>query len=154
MMTDQILLVTDGACRANPGGPGSWAVLRRCSSNPALDDDFSGAEASTTNNQMELRAVLEGLSRCPVGSHVTVQTDSQNVVGWLEKRFRRSAEPICRLCDHIDAIIAERSLTVIFEKVLGHSGHPLNEQADALATATLNREYPRPPRPTPPLPRS
>ena len=139
-----IKLYTDGACRGNPG-PGGWAAILQTDGD---EKEFSGGERSTTNNRMELTAVIEGLSRTPEGSRVTVICDSQYVVkgmtewvlGWIQRGWRKAdRKPVLnrelwqRLLDET------KRRQVTWNWVEGHAGHPENERCDRLANAVMDR---------------
>jgi ribonuclease HI len=123
-------LYTDGACKGNPG-KGGWAFL-------LLDEDrgyciqASGSEAKTTNNRMEMLAVIEGLRFIPMGSEVKIVTDSRYVIVTTE-----SKTPIHKLAN-ADLVVMVRELlakvTYTFEHVKGHSGQPQNELVDTMAS--------------------
>lgn len=135
----RVVLFTDGACSGNPG-PGGWAyILRHPSSGKEIRG--SGGQASTTNNRMELTAVIEGLKRLKRRSRIRVVTDSQYVskgmtewvAGWIRRGWRRGTKPVknvelwkalVELCDQHD---------VHFEHVFGHAGHAENEECDRMA---------------------
>ena len=132
---------TDGACSGNPG-PGGWSVV--FSVNGTVVGEFSGgAEGDTTNNQMELTAVREAITRAPIGATLEIQTDSKNVIGWLDGRWKRNKPVIAALCSEIDALGAKRSASgggrVSLRHVPGHRGDTLNERADKLAKGALKR---------------
>jgi ribonuclease HI len=142
-----IELWTDGACKGNPG-PGGWgAILLIPNQAPT---ELSGYDAATTNNRMELTAVIEGLKQLPDRSGmVTVHTDSQLVVkgmtewiaGWQRKQWRKSdGEPVLN-AELWRALLAQsqRLGQVRWQWVRGHSGVPLNERADQLAVAAIER---------------
>ncbi len=138
-----VILYTDGACRGNPG-PGGWAFILK---HPASDSsrEVSGGEPETTNNQMELQAVISGLQTLKRPSNVEVVTDSTYVAKgsqeWLPKwkandwRRRVSGrwKPVknLELWKKLDALLSEH--VVRFSLVRGHSGHPENERCDELA---------------------
>ncbi|MCA9035637.1 MAG: ribonuclease HI [Planctomycetaceae bacterium] len=140
-----VQLFTDGACRGNPG-PGGWGCILR---HPAsgLEKEFSGAAADTTNNKMELQAVIEGLSRLTRRSRVQVVTDSKYVAqgsqewmpgwkrnGWRRKDGSRWAE--VKNVEHWKKLDRLLSMHVVsFKVVKGHAGHPENERCDELAVA-------------------
>jgi len=142
-----IELWTDGACKGNPG-PGGWgAILLMPNQAPV---ELSGYASATTNNRMELTAVIEGLKQVPDRAGVvTVHTDSQLVVkgmtewiaGWQRKQWRKSdGEPVLN-AELWRALLAEaqRLGQVRWQWVRGHSGVPLNERADQLAVAAIER---------------
>jgi len=142
-----IELWTDGACKGNPG-PGGWGAILLISDQAPLE--LSGYEPATTNNRMELTAVIEGLKALPDrAGTVTVHTDSQLVVkgmtewiaGWQRKRWRKSdGDPVLN-AELWQALLAEsqRLGQVRWQWVRGHSGVPLNERADQLAVAAIER---------------
>lgn len=128
----------DGACSGNPG-PGGWGVVY--SANGAVLGKFSGAERHTTNNRMELVAVREAIRRAPVGVILEIVTDSKNVIGWLSQGWKRNNPEVAALCKEIDALLVQRKAAkggvVRFTYVRGHSGDPLNDLADKLATDAI-----------------
>jgi ribonuclease HI len=141
----QVILFSDGACRGNPG-PGGWACILR---HPATgtERELSGGQASTTNNQMELQAVISGLEALKRRSRVRVVTDSTYVAKgsaewlptWKANNWRRregkSWKPVKNeeLWRKLDELLARHH--VEFELVRGHTGHPENERCDELAVA-------------------
>jgi len=144
-----VRLFTDGACKGNPG-PGGWGCILR---HPASDreKEFSGGEAETTNNQMELQAVIEGLQRLTRRSKVDIVTDSKYVAdgcrswvaGWKRNGWRRKQGkkflPVknVELWQQLDALVSQHE--VVFTVVKGHAGHPENERCDELAVAAAER---------------
>lgn len=142
-----IELWTDGACKGNPG-PGGWGAILLIPDQPAVE--LSGYEPATTNNRMELTAVIEGLRYLPNRSaSVTVHTDSQLVVkgmtewigGWQRKNWRKSdGDPVLN-AELWQALLVEsqRLGQVRWQWVRGHSGVPLNERADQLAVQAIER---------------
>ena len=138
-----IEIFTDGACRGNPG-PGGWGVILRAGSH---QKELFGGEQSTTNNRMELRAAIEGLAALKRPSRVTVTTDSQYVrqgitqwiEGWKRNQWRTSAKKPVKnqdLWQMLDELTCRHDVT--WEWVKGHSGHPENELADALANRGID----------------
>lgn len=135
----EVIIYTDGACSGNPG-PGGWGTI--------LDykgkrKELCGGEAVTTNNRMELTAVIEGLKALKEKCSVTVVTDSQYVAnginlgwarswqknGWLKKDKKPALNPelweeLLQLCD---------KHTVTISWIKGHAGHPENERCDEMA---------------------
>ena len=133
-------IYTDGACKGNPG-PGGWGALLRFGSQ---EKEIFGGEAATTNNRMELTAVIEGLKALKKGGPVTIHTDSRYVMdgaskwilGWKKKGWKTAdKKPVKNedLWRALDAEMARHQIHWIW--VAGHSGHPENERADALACA-------------------
>ncbi|MFV0681429.1 ribonuclease HI [Ottowia sp.] len=137
---DQIEMYTDGACKGNPG-PGGWGVWLRAG---AHEKELFGGEASTTNNRMELTAVIEGLSALKRPCEVDVYLDSQYVrqgitqwiTGWKAKGWRTaSKQPVKNvdLWQKLDALVSDGPHRIRWHWVKGHAGHEGNERADALA---------------------
>ncbi len=129
---------TDGACKGNPG-PGGWGALLRQGPH---EKELWGGETGTTNNRMELTAVIEALKALKRPCHVVVHTDSQYVQKgmseWLpnwKRRGWRTADkkPVrnAELWQALDALVAQHE--VEWRWVRGHAGDPGNERADALA---------------------
>ena len=140
-MTDEMPLVTiftDGACKGNPG-PGGWGALLRMG---GTEKELSGGETPTTNNRMELMAVISALTALKRPCDVVIWTDSQYVQkgisewihGWKARNWVTSAKAPVKNADlwkQLDAIAAQHQ--VKWRWVKGHAGHPGNERADALA---------------------
>jgi ribonuclease HI len=136
-------LFTDGACSGNPG-PGGWGVILRWR---GQEKELCGGEAETTNNRMELTAVIEGLKALKRTCRVAVYTDSQYVqqgmaawiFGWKKKgRLTEGcSNPVANqdLWRTLDGLAAKHKVT--WHWVRGHAGHPENERADALARQGL-----------------
>ena len=144
-----IELFTDGACSGNPG-PGGWGAILRYNGH---EKELCGGEAETTNNRMELTAVIEGLSALREPCRVRLVTDSRYVADGISKGWARSWQRNgWKKADKKPALnsdLWERALallerhTVEIEWVRGHAGHPENERCDALAVAyykNLKRE--------------
>ena len=135
-----VYLYTDGACLGNPG-PGGWGVVL------SWDEqirELSGGQAETTNNQMELTAVIKGLEalKRPVPLHIV--TDSKYVMqgvtqwmkGWKRNGWRTANKKLVAnraLWEQLDSLLARHQVS--WEWVKGHSGHPQNERCDELASA-------------------
>ncbi len=142
-----ITLITDGACRGNPGA-GGWAVLIHTAD--GCVQEFGGAVADTTNNRMELQAVIEGLRRVAPDAPVTVVSDSRYVVDTAQRWIERGRIPDTAANPELWAVLLELAGTrVRWQRVAGHAGHALNERADQIAHAYANGRTPPPP---PPLP--
>lgn len=144
-MTDSktIQIFTDGACRGNPG-PGGWGVLILAESGA---QEFYGADEQTTNNRMELTAAIQGLTAVASGASVAIYTDSQYVKNgleswikaWKANGWRTSAKKPVKNQDLWRALdSAAQRLVVSWHWVKGHSGHPQNERADALANRAID----------------
>ena len=122
----KLKIYTDGACSGNPG-KGGWAAI-------IFDDDenqtkISGNEKNTTNNRMELTAVIKGLEASPKGFEVTVFSDSQYVVNTMNRNWKRKANN--DLWEQLDMLGTTRN--VKWKWIKGHSGHPENEEANRIA---------------------
>ncbi len=138
-------IYADGACKGNPG-PGGWGVLLRIG---GREQEMCGGEAQTTNNRMELMAVIEGLLALARHSKVRVYTDSQyvqkGISEWIHSWKRRGwrtadkkpvkNEDLWRRLDEV-----ARMHDVEWHWVRGHAGHPENERADALANKGIPLE--------------
>ena len=131
-------IFTDGACKGNPG-PGGWGALLRFG---AEEKEIFGGEPGTTNNRMELTAVIEALATLKYDCEVTVHTDSQYVQkgitewihGWKARGWKTAAKTPVKNADlwrRLDALAAKHR--VQWTWVRGHSGHVENERADVLA---------------------
>jgi len=144
---DHVELYTDGACSGNPG-PGGWAYILK---HPASGrtTEASGGEPRTTNNRMELTAVIRGLERLRRRSRVDLYSDSEYVLkgleqwmaGWKKRGWRTaSKKPVknVELWQRLDELLARHDLR--FHWVRGHSGHPENERADELAVAARDAQ--------------
>ena len=137
MERQPIVMYTDGACSGNPG-PGGYGTILRCGS---LEKEFSCGYRRTTNNRMELLAVIVGLEAIRwENAAVTVWSDSSYVVdsvekgwvfSWEKKDFARKANPDL----WIRFLALYRRHRVRFHWIRGHNGHPENERCDRLAVA-------------------
>ena len=123
-----IEIYTDGACIGNPG-PGGWAAIVVVDGDDAEKQSLSGGHMQTTNNRMEINAVVEGLKSVPEKSNVTVFSDSQYVVNTMTRSWKRNTNK--DLWEDLDREVTSRSVS--WKWVRGHNGHPLNEMADRLA---------------------
>ncbi|CAN5487542.1 ribonuclease HI [soil metagenome] len=137
---NQIEIYTDGACKGNPG-PGGWGVLLKSGDTVK---ELYGGELGTTNNRMELLAVIEALTALKRPCAVTLHVDSQYVLkgitewiaGWKAKGWRTAArQPVKNvdLWQRLDALVAGGGHKLDWRWVRGHDGDPGNERADALA---------------------
>lgn len=137
----EVTIYTDGACSGNPG-TGGWGTILVYK---GREREMSGGAAETTNNRMELTAVIEGLKALKEACKVTVVTDSQYVAnginlgwaqswkanGWRKKDKKPALNP--ELWDELLTLIAKHEVTI--EWVKGHDGHPENERCDKMAVA-------------------
>jgi ribonuclease HI len=138
----KVEIFTDGACRFNPG-PGGWAAILRAGQH---EKEISGGERATTNNRMELTAAIRALEALKGPSSVILHTDSRYVMDGLKKWLPRwkangwktaDKKPVKN--DDLWRVLDEAASRhdVVWRWVAGHSGHPENERADALARAAI-----------------
>ena len=150
-MSKTVEIFTDGACRGNPG-PGGWGALLRWRDH---ERTLHGGERRTTNNRMEIQAAIEGLEALKHPCSVIIVTDSQylrrGVTEWMAKWKQRgwitaSKEPVKNrdLWQRLDEALA-RHPKVEWRWIKGHSGHPDNERADALANQGIDELENQPP---------
>ena len=118
-------IYTDGSCSGNPG-PGGWGVVLLENQNRY---DLSGGEAATTNNRMELTAVIRGLEATPEGSSSVINSDSQYIVNTMNLGWKRNANK--DLWGALVSLVKSRDVKFIWVK--GHAGNKHNEKADYLA---------------------
>ena len=142
-MTNTVEIFTDGACRGNPG-PGGWGALLRYGDN---ERSLWGGELDTTNNRMELLAVIQGLSALQRPCEVVVTSDSTYVLkgiqewmpNWKKKGWKTASKKPVKNVDlwqKLDQLVALHR--VDWQWVKGHSGHPENEIADQLANRGID----------------
>lgn len=147
--SNEVELFTDGGCSGNPG-PGGWAfILKHPASNKEMEG--SGGEPMTTNNRMELTAVVRGLEALKKPSRVKLMTDSVYVGkglsewmpkwkanGWRRREGKRwAAIANEELWRELDLLLAKHQ--VKYTRVAGHSGHAENDRVDELAVAAYQR---------------
>ncbi len=141
-MSKIVEIYTDGACSGNPG-PGGWGALLRFNGH---EKEMCGGEDDTTNNRMEMMAVIKALEALTKPSQVKIYTDSKYVMdgitkwieGWKARGWKTAAKKPVKnkdLWQEIDLAVGKHS--VEFEWVKGHAGHPDNERADELARAGI-----------------
>lgn len=138
-------IFTDGACSGNPG-PGGWGAVLRYKS---TEKEISGGEANTTNNRMEITAVIEALAMLKEPCNVTLYSDSQYVCnaltkGWAKKWkannwMRNKTDPALNpdLWERLLTLYDKHNVTIVWVK--GHAGHPENERCDKLAVAQVKK---------------
>jgi ribonuclease HI len=138
---NKVVIYTDGACKGNPG-PGGWGALLRAAD--GAEKELCGGELETTNNRMEMMAVIEALSALKRPCHVVLHVDSQYVLkgmtewlqGWKAKGWRTAAKQPVKNVDlwqRLDALVHQSEHRIEWQWVKGHAGDPGNERADALA---------------------
>jgi ribonuclease HI len=137
---DQVEIFTDGACSGNPG-PGGWGTILRAK---GTEKELSGAEKDTTNNRMEMMAVIVGLEALQRACQVKITTDSQYVMkgmmewlpGWKKRNWVTAGKKAVKNVDLWQRLEkAAQGHELEWEWVRGHQGHVENERADQLAVA-------------------
>lgn len=139
----QVEIYTDGACRGNPG-PGGWGAILRYA---GKERELYGGETQTTNNRMEMTAVLSALNALSEPCQVILTTDSEYVlkgmtewlVGWKARNWKTaSRQPVknADLWQQLEQAAAQHQID--WRWVRGHSGHAENERADALANRGID----------------
>ena len=142
-MENQVEIFTDGACRGNPG-PGGWGVLLRYNGH---EKHLYGGEKETTNNRMELTAVIEGLNSLTRQCNVLITTDSiyvkdgitQWIANWKKRNWKTAAKKPVKnqdLWQALDSAVEKHQVEWAWVK--GHSGHRENEIADDLANRGID----------------
>lgn len=141
----QVEIFTDGACSGNPGKGGWGAILRY----QGAEKELCGGAIETTNNRMELTAVIESLSALKEACEVTLTTDSKYVVDAVEKGWvyswqrngwrKADKKPALNvdLWEQLLPLLTKHTVSFIWVK--GHAGHPENERCDALAVGYYSR---------------
>ena len=136
-----VYIYTDGACRGNPG-PGGWGAVLRYNN---TEKEISGGEAGTTNNRMELTALIRALQMLKEPCHVVLTSDSKYVLdglskgwaqSWRQKGWKKSdGKPALNpdLWEQLLNLTAPHQME--YHWIKGHAGHPENERCDSLATA-------------------
>ena len=146
MVSNKYILYTDGSCIQNPGGNGGWACVIITPQQYPIK--ISGFSPSTTNQRMELTAVIQGLGAIPDGSIVDVYSDSAYVCNavnqkWLSKWKRigwvnSKKEPVANidLWKQFDMLLLNREVALHWVK--GHADNPINNECDKLAKEIIN----------------
>ena len=146
IQTQHVVIYTDGACKGNPG-PGGWGALL---AGGGTEKEIFGGEMGTTNNRMEMTAVIEALAALKKPCNVTLYLDSQYVLkgitegihGWKARGWRTAAKAPVKNVDlwqRLDALLVSSGHTIDWRWVRGHNGDPGNERADALANKGVER---------------
>ena len=141
-----VVIYTDGACKGNPG-PGGWGALLAMG---GTEKELFGGELVTTNNRMEMTAVIEAVAALKRPCSVTLYLDSQYVLkgitewihGWKARGWRTAAKAPVKNVDlwqRLDALLVSGAHTIDWRWVRGHTGDPGNERADALANKGVER---------------
>ena len=136
----RVEIFTDGACKGNPG-PGGWAAILRMGKH---EKEISGSDPDTTNNRMEMTAVIRGLNALIEPCEVEIHTDSKYVMdgmtkwvdGWQKRGWKNASKQPVRNKDLWHELIEAASRhRISWTWVKGHNGHPENERVDSLASA-------------------
>jgi ribonuclease HI len=140
---ETVTVYTDGACRGNPG-PGGWGAILEMGKHRR---ELKGGERETTNNRMELKAAIEALTALNRRCRVELYTDSEYVRkgitewmdGWKKKGWKTAAKKPVKNRELWEVLDSQRNRhDVNWHWVKGHSGHPGNERADALANEAID----------------
>jgi len=142
-LNNRVQIFTDGACRGNPG-PGGWGAILRYKE---TEKEFYGGEKQTTNNRMEMTAIIEALNKLTRPCDVEVTTDSKYVLdgitkwlpGWKAKGWRNSSNKEVKNSDlwkQLDQLNGVHNIA--WKWVKGHAGHAENERADQLANSGID----------------
>jgi len=142
----QVVIYTDGACKGNPG-PGGWGAVLTSGN---TEKEMFGGELGTTNNRMEITAVIEALAALKQPCKVTLYLDSEYVRkgitewihGWKARGWRTAAKAPVKNVDlwqRLDALVASSGHHIDWRWVKGHAGDPGNERADGLANKGVER---------------
>ena len=140
----KVCIYTDGACSGNPG-PGGWAAILTYGEN---ERELSGGESATTNNRMELMAVISALTALKESCDVELWTDSQYIekainegwlAGWKRRGWKRKGGELknIELWQELDRLLGLHRVN--FNWLKGHDGHEYNERCDALAVAERDK---------------
>lgn len=141
-MSKVVEIYTDGACSGNPG-PGGWGAVMRWNGH---EKELCGGEAETTNNRMEMMAVIQALKAIKGHPKIEIYTDSKYVMqgitewldGWKARGWKTAGKKPVKNVDlwqRMDELVSRHDVT--FHWVKGHDGHPENERADQLAVAAV-----------------
>lgn len=145
-LTSSVVIYTDGACKGNPG-PGGWGVYLNSG---GVEKDLFGGELQTTNNRMELTAVIEALTALKKPCKVALYLDSEYVRqgitqwinGWKAKGWKTAAKQPVKNVDlwkKLDDLVQNSAHNIDWHWVKGHAGDPGNERADELANKGVLR---------------
>ncbi len=139
----RVEIFTDGACSGNPGA-GGWGVILRCRD---VEKELSGAEKETTNNRMEMTAVINALKALKCPCNITLYTDSKYVMdgvnewlpnwkknGWKTANKKTAVKNV-DLWQVLDELLGQHKIRWVWVK--GHNGHPENERVDTLAREAI-----------------
>jgi ribonuclease HI len=146
---NKFIIYTDGSSKGNPG-PGGWAAVvieNNYGGQGGLVQEIGGKEEQTTNNRMEIMAAIEALKKIPDNSEVEIHTDSEYLMkgitiwikNWQKNNWRTKNKKQVLNKDLWEKLLAEiEKRKVEWKKVIGHSGHDLNDRCDEIATKFAN----------------
>ena len=145
-VVEKVVIYTDGACKGNPG-PGGWGAVLSAN---GLEKELFGGELGTTNNRMEMMAVIEALAALKRPCQVVLYLDSEYVRkgitewihGWKARGWRTAAKAPVKNVDlwqRLDALMQSSGHKIDWRWVKGHAGNPGNERADGLANKGVER---------------
>ncbi|MFC1669099.1 ribonuclease HI [Spirochaetota bacterium] len=141
---DKIYIFTDGACSGNPG-PGGWGSVIKYDDH---EEEISGGESDTTNNRMEMKAVIEALKIVQGKSKITITTDStyvhKGITQWIKKWVRNNwktadKKPVKNQDLWKELLELTKDKEIEWQWVRGHTGHPENERCDELARCEIGK---------------
>jgi len=141
----KVEMFTDGACSGNPG-PGGWGTILRYKT---VEKELSGYSPATTNNRMELTAVVEGLRALKESCQLDIYTDSRylkdGITSWIHKwkknGWKTSSKSSVKNKDLWEALdVASQKHSIAWHWIKGHAGHPENERADQLARDAIAKK--------------
>lgn len=141
----KVEMFTDGACSGNPG-PGGWGTILRYKT---VEKELSGYSPATTNNRMELTAVVEGLRALKEPCQLDIYTDSRylkdGITSWIHKwkknGWKTSSKSSVKNKDLWEALdVASQKHSIAWHWIKGHAGHPENERADQLAREAIAKK--------------
>jgi ribonuclease HI len=143
----RVVIYTDGACKGNPG-PGGWGALLRAED--SSEKEVFGGELGTTNNRMEMMAVIQALEALKRPCAITLYIDSQYVLkgmtewlsGWKAKGWKTAAKQPVKNVDlwqRLDALVSNAGHQIDWRWIKGHAGDPGNERADSLANRGVDK---------------
>lgn len=146
----KVQIYTDGSARGNPDGPGGYGTVLKCIDGQGKlhEREYSAGYKKTTNNRMELMAVIIGLEALTKPCEVEVISDSKYVTdafnqnwigGWLSRNWKNSSKQAVKNIDLWKRMLKAKEIhNVTFTWVKGHAGHPENERCDLLATSAAD----------------
>lgn len=130
-------MYTDGSCYPNPGNAGWACILSKTVDNIEHEKTLSGHLNFATNNQVEFKAVLEGIRFLTIPSEIIICTDSKLIIGYLFLNWKRNNDQLIALVNEIDRLVLDNHHDLGYKKIVAHSGHDQNERCDLLAKSRI-----------------